>query len=167
DAAASLYNIVGFQTHLTWGEQKRILSLIPGLKDANIVRYGVMHRNTYICAPKVLLATYQAKNRKDLFFAGQMSGVEGYVESAASGILAGLNMARIVKGNEPIVLPPTCVMGSMAHYITHTHPKYFQPMNANFGIMQLLKKVNKNERKSAFAQQAIAVIKEYVTKFDE
>ncbi|MEG0315191.1 MAG: methylenetetrahydrofolate--tRNA-(uracil(54)-C(5))-methyltransferase (FADH(2)-oxidizing) TrmFO [Erysipelotrichaceae bacterium] len=167
DAAASLYNIVGFQTHLTWGEQKRILSLIPGLKDASIVRYGVMHRNTYICAPKVLLATYQAKNRKDLFFAGQMSGVEGYVESAASGILAGLNMSRVVKGNDPIVLPPTCVMGSMAHYITHTHPKYFQPMNANFGIMQLLKKVNKNERKTAFAQQAIAVIKDYVKKFDE
>lgn len=160
DAAASLYNIVGFQTHLTWGEQKRILSLIPGLENVNIVRYGVMHRNTYICSPKVLKPTYQSAFREDLFFAGQMSGVEGYVESAASGLLAGLNMANLINGKEVVTLPATCVMGAMAHYITHTHPKYFQPMNANFGIMQLEGKVKKKDRKEAYATQAVQIIQD-------
>ncbi len=165
NAAASLYNIVGFQTHLTWGEQKRILSLIPGLENVSIVRYGVMHRNTFICSPKVLKPTYQFKHRDDLFFAGQMCGVEGYVESAASGLLAGLNMANIVLGEEPVVLPPTCVMGSMAYYITNTHASYFQPMNANFGIMKLERKVKKSERKEAYGKQAIEVIKQMKGSF--
>lgn len=166
NAAASLYNIVGFQTHLTWGEQKRILSMIPGLENCQIVRYGVMHRNSYICSPKVLKQTYQSKMRDDLFFAGQMCGVEGYIESAASGLLAGLNMSLLINGKDPIVLPPTCTIGSMAYYITHTHPQHFQPMNANFGIMQLLSKVKKQDRKEALANQALAVMESYVSKFD-
>lgn len=165
NAAASLYNIVGFQTHLTWGEQKRILSLIPGLEHCNIVRYGVMHRNSYLCAPKVLRATYQHIQRDDLFFAGQMCGVEGYVESGASGLLAGMNMANVLQGKDAVVLPPTCVMGSMAHYITHADAKYFQPMNANFGIMQLLEKVNKKDRKEAMAKQALTIIDEMKGRF--
>lgn len=165
NAAASLYNIVGFQTHLTWGEQKRILSMIPGLEQASIVRYGVMHRNSYLCAPKVLRPTYQHITRDDLFFAGQMCGVEGYVESAASGLLAGMNMANIIMGKEAVVLPQTCVIGSMANYITHADPDYFQPMNANFGIMQLLEKVKKKDRKEAMAKQALSVIEEYRERF--
>lgn len=165
NAAASLYNIVGFQTHLTWGEQKRILSMIPGLENCQIVRYGVMHRNSYICSPKVLKQTYQSKIRDDLFFAGQMCGVEGYIESAASGMLAGLNMSLLMNGKEPLILPPTCTIGSMAYYITHTHPQHFQPMNANFGIMQLLTKVKKQDRKEALATQALLVVESYVSRF--
>lgn len=165
DAAASLYNIVGFQTHLKWGEQKRILSMIPGLENVEILRYGVMHRNTYMCAPRCLKPTYQSQVRDNLFFAGQMCGVEGYVESCASGLLAGLNMANRLLGKEEVILPPTTAIGSMAHYITHTNPKYFQPMNANFGIMQMDMKVKKNEKKAAYAKQALAVIDEYKDKF--
>lgn len=165
NAVATLYNIVGFQTHLKWGEQKRILSMIPGLENVSIVRYGVMHRNSYLCSPKVLRPTYQHIERDDLFFAGQLTGVEGYVESAASGLLAGLNMANLMREKECIELPSTCVMGSMAQYITHASPKYFQPMNANFGIMQLEGKVKKKDRKEAFAKQALAVIEEYQEKF--
>ena len=165
NAVATLYNIVGFQTHLKWGEQKRILSMIPGLENVSIVRYGVMHRNSYLCSPKVLRPTYQHIERDDLFFAGQLTGVEGYVESAASGLLAGLNMANLIRGKECVELPSTCVMGSMAQYITHASPKYFQPMNANFGIMQLGGKVKKKDRKEAFAKQALAVIEEYQEKF--
>lgn len=155
DAAATLYNIVGFQTHLKWPEQKRILQMIPGLENCEIVRYGVMHRNTFMCAPKCLKQTYQSQIRDNLFFAGQMCGVEGYVESTASGALAGINMARLLEEKEPIILPPTTAIGAQAYYITHTNPAYFQPMNANFGIMQLESKVKKRERKAAYAKQAI------------
>ena len=147
NAAASLYNIVGFQTHLTWPEQRRVLALIPGLENAKFARYGVMHRNTYICSPRVLKATYECKLKDNLFFAGQMTGVEGYIESAASGLLAGLNMANRMRGKECVILPPSCMLGAMAHYITHTHPKYFQPMNATYGIMQCLSKTNKHNKK--------------------
>lgn len=135
DAADTLYNIVGFQTHLTWGEQKRILRMIPGLQNAEIVRYGVMHRNSYLNSPIVLKATYQANVREGLFFAGQMTGVEGYVESAASGLLAGINMARRLSDKSCIEFPPYTMIGAMAQYITHASPKNFQPMNANFGIV--------------------------------
>ncbi|MBP3398471.1 MAG: methylenetetrahydrofolate--tRNA-(uracil(54)-C(5))-methyltransferase (FADH(2)-oxidizing) TrmFO, partial [Erysipelotrichaceae bacterium] len=116
DAAASLYNIVGFQTHLKWPEQKRIISLIPGLENANIVRYGVMHRNSYLNSPKVLKQSYQSKIREDLFFAGQMTGVEGYIESCASGLAAAVNMARLVSGKELIAFPQETIIGSMAYY---------------------------------------------------
>ena len=165
NAIASLYNVVGFQTHLKWGEQKRILSMIPGLEQVSIVRYGVMHRKSYLCAPKLLRPTYQHITRDDLFFAGQLTGVEGYVESAASGLLAGLNMANLMMGKDPVELPDTCVMGSMAQYITHASAAYFQPMNANFGIMRLLNKVKKKDRKEAFAKQALQVIEEHKESF--
>ena len=166
NAVASLYNIVGFQTHLKWGEQKRLLSMIPGLENVSIVRYGVMHRNSYLCAPKVLRPTYQHVQRDDLFFAGQLCGVEGYVESAASGLLAGMNMANLMREKAVVELPDTCVIGSIAHYITHASERYFQPMNANFGIMRLLEKVKKKERKEAFANQALSVIDTYKKEFD-
>ena len=166
NAVASLYNIVGFQTHLKWGEQKRLLSMIPGLENVSIVRDGVMHRNSYLCAPKVLRPTYQHVQRDDLFFAGQLCGVEGYVESAASGLLAGMNMANLMREKAVVELPDTCVIGSMAHYITHASERYFQPMNANFGIMRLLEKVKKKERKEAFANQALSVIDTYKKEFD-
>ena len=165
NAVASLYNIVGFQTHLKWGEQKRLLSMIPGLENVSIVRYGVMHRNSYLCAPKVLRPTYQHVQRDDLFFAGQLCGVEGYVESAASGLLAGMNMANLMREKAVVELPDTCVIGSMAHYITHASERYFQPMNANFGIMRLLEKVKKKARKEAFANQALSVIDTYKKEF--
>lgn len=167
NAAASLYNVVGFQTHLKWPEQKRVLSLVPGLENARFARYGVMHRNTYICSPKVLKATYECKLKDDLFFAGQMCGVEGYIESAASGMLAGLNMANRMRGKECVILPPSCMMGAMAHYITHTHPKYFQPMNATYGIMQYLSKTNKHNKKEVLAKQALDIIQEKKACFDE
>ena len=118
NAASSLYNIVGFQTHLLFGEQKRVFSMIPGLENAEFVRYGVMHRNTYIHSPDVLNRDFSVKNNESLYFAGQITGVEGYVESAASGLIAGINMARLMQGEAPLVFPDTCIMGSMAHYIT-------------------------------------------------
>ncbi|WP_144467048.1 FADH(2)-oxidizing methylenetetrahydrofolate--tRNA-(uracil(54)-C(5))-methyltransferase TrmFO [Bacillus toyonensis] len=164
DAAGTLYNIVGFQTHLKWGPQKEVLQLIPGLENAEIVRYGVMHRNTFINSPNLLRPTYQYKQRDDLFFAGQMTGVEGYVESAASGLLAGINAARLVKGEEPVVLSPVTAMGSMANYITATNAKNFQPMNANFGLFAPLeKKIKKKaERNEAYATRALETIRNFV-----
>ncbi len=164
NVADSLYNIVGFQTHLTWPEQKRIISMIPGLENVKIVRYGVMHRNSYINSPTSLIPTYQSKKRNDLFFAGQMTGVEGYIESAASGLLAGINCANLVNDKPLWQLEPTCMMGAMAHYITHCESKRFQPMNANFGIMKLIGKVSKHERKEAYGKQAIEVIKTWLNE---
>ena len=161
NAAASLYNLVGFQTHLKWPEQKRILQMIPGLENCHIVRYGVMHRNTYINSPLCLEPTYQSKMREDLFFAGQMTGVEGYIESAASGLNAGIQCARLVMGLQPEAFPNTCMIGAMAHYITHADPKYFQPMNANFGILPLINKVKKSERKEAYGKQALEVLDQF------
>lgn len=162
NAAASLYNIVGFQTHLTWPEQRRILSLIPGLENAKIVRYGVMHRNSYINSPVCLLPTYQSKKRADLFFAGQMTGVEGYIESAASGLLAGINMSNLLADKELWNLPSSTMMGAMAQYITHADERYFQPMNANFGIMTLNQEVKKSERKEAYGKQALDIMQQWI-----
>ncbi|WP_102262185.1 FADH(2)-oxidizing methylenetetrahydrofolate--tRNA-(uracil(54)-C(5))-methyltransferase TrmFO [Mesobacillus jeotgali] len=164
DAAGTLYNIVGFQTHLKWGPQKEVIQLIPGLENAEIVRYGVMHRNTFINSPKVLKATYQFRNREDLFFAGQMTGVEGYVESAASGMIAGINAARLVKGEEPVEFPHETAMGSMARYITTTNAKNFQPMNANFGLFpDLPEKIKgKQERNEKHASRALETIQKFV-----
>ncbi|WP_345821438.1 FADH(2)-oxidizing methylenetetrahydrofolate--tRNA-(uracil(54)-C(5))-methyltransferase TrmFO [Bacillus pumilus] len=160
DAAGTLYNIVGFQTHLKWGDQKEVFRLIPGLEEAEIVRYGVMHRNTFINSPSLLKPTYQFKNREDLFFAGQMTGVEGYVESAASGLVAGINAARFVKGEELVTLPEETAIGSMAYYITSTNKKSFQPMNANFGLLKDLgvRIKNKQERYAEYAKRAIETI---------
>lgn len=163
NAAGDLYNIVGFQTHLKWGEQKRVFSMIPGLENARFVRYGVMHRNTFLCSPEVMQATYQTKKRPDLFFAGQMTGVEGYVESAASGLYAGLNAARIAQGKDPVIFPEETMMGAMAHYITHASVKNFQPINANFGIVPKLQERirNKQERNLKISERAIDRIKKF------
>ncbi|MCM3746020.1 FADH(2)-oxidizing methylenetetrahydrofolate--tRNA-(uracil(54)-C(5))-methyltransferase TrmFO [Paenibacillus pasadenensis] len=163
NAAGTLYNLVGFQTHLKWGEQKRVFSLIPGLENAEFVRYGVMHRNTFINSPKLLEATYQFKGRDNLFFAGQMTGVEGYVESAASGLLAGLNAGRLAKGLEPLVLPQETALGSMAQYITTADFRHFQPMNANFGLFPPLEKRirNKKEKNESIANRALAALEQF------
>lgn len=164
DAAGTLYNMVGFQTHLKWGDQKRVFQMIPGLENAEIVRYGVMHRNTFINSPKVLLPTYQLKARPELFFAGQMTGVEGYVESAASGLAAGINAARLVLGEELVVFPQETAIGSMAYYITNTNTKTFQPMNVNFGLFPDLptKIRGKQERNEQHANRAIEAVKEVI-----
>ncbi|MBS6114142.1 FADH(2)-oxidizing methylenetetrahydrofolate--tRNA-(uracil(54)-C(5))-methyltransferase TrmFO [Thomasclavelia spiroformis] len=162
---ASLYNIVGFQTHLTWPEQKRIIHMIPGLENASFVRYGVMHRNSFICSPKHLLNTYQLKLANNIFMAGQITGVEGYVESAQSGIVAGINMARLLEGKEPLVFPKETVMGALANYITNASKDDFQPMKANFGILpDFPTRIKKKERKEAYATRAINTMKEFVVE---
>ncbi|AKS38036.1 tRNA (uracil-5-)-methyltransferase [Anoxybacillus gonensis] len=167
DAAGTLYNIVGFQTHLKWGAQKEVIRLIPGLEQAEIVRYGVMHRNTFINSPKLLKPTYQYKEREDLFFAGQMTGVEGYVESAASGLVAGINAAHYVFGKELVVFPQETAIGSMAHYITSANPKHFQPMNANFGLFAPLDEPMKDKKKKneRYAQRALETIRNFLKKW--
>lgn len=168
NAAGSLYNIVGFQTHLKWGEQKRIIQMIPGLENAEIVRYGVMHRNTFMNSPEFLLPTYQAQGDERLFFAGQMTGVEGYVESAASGLLAGLNAARLAQEKAPLIFPRETAMGALAYYITHTDAKHFQPMNVNFGIIaDLPERIrDKKERNEQLAQRALAHVETIKQELD-
>jgi methylenetetrahydrofolate--tRNA-(uracil-5-)-methyltransferase len=163
NAAGTLYNMVGFQTHLKWGEQKRVFRLIPGLENAEFVRYGVMHRNTFINSPRLLKPTYQYKYRDDLFFAGQMTGVEGYVESAASGLIAGINAALLVLGQEPVVFPRETVIGSMAYYVTSADPNQFQPMNANFGLLKPLAQPIKNKEKriEALATRALETLRSF------
>ncbi|MBT2761018.1 FADH(2)-oxidizing methylenetetrahydrofolate--tRNA-(uracil(54)-C(5))-methyltransferase TrmFO [Paenibacillus sp. ISL-20] len=164
NAAGTLYNLVGFQTHLKWGEQKRIISMIPGLENAEIVRYGVMHRNTFVNSPRLLEQTYQVKTRPNLYLAGQMTGVEGYVESAASGLIAGINAARAAQGQEGIVFPQESTIGSMAYYITHADPDNFQPMNANFGLLPSLEKRirNKKEKNEALASRALDGVRIFI-----
>ncbi|MGF3102550.1 FADH(2)-oxidizing methylenetetrahydrofolate--tRNA-(uracil(54)-C(5))-methyltransferase TrmFO [Rossellomorea sp. DUT-2] len=166
DAAGTLYNIVGFQTHLKWGPQKEVLQLIPGLENAEIVRYGVMHRNTFVNSPNVLKDTYQLKDHENLFFAGQMTGVEGYVESAASGLIAGINAAKLAVGESPVVFPHETAIGSMARYITTANKNNFQPMNANFGLLpDSPKKVKgKKERNEQHANRALETIQNFVKK---
>ena len=163
DAKATMYNIVGFQTHLKWPEQKRVFRLIPGLENAEFIRYGVMHRNTYINSPLVLQQNYESKIQPGLFFAGQMTGVEGYVESAGSGLVAGINAYRAFKGQEPLFFPETTELGGMAHYITHTSSKNFQPMNANFALIPTLKTRirQKKERNLALSERALAALAEF------
>jgi methylenetetrahydrofolate--tRNA-(uracil-5-)-methyltransferase len=164
----TLYNIVGFQTHLTFGEQKRIIRMIPGLEKASIVRYGVMHRNTFINSPRLLNRNYQLNARKDLYFAGQITGVEGYVESAGSGLLASVSLARQLLGQDTIVFPETTVMGSESYYISHAAISNFQPMNANFGILKPIEyKHSKKERKHLYSERALKTIKEIAQKIKE
>ena len=155
--AGTLYSLVGFQTNLKWGEQRRILRMIPGLQNAEFERYGMMHRNTFINAPVHLRPTLQFKRRDDLFFAGQITGVEGYVGNIGTGLLAGVNAANLVLGRPLWQLPPTTMLGALCHYITHAAPKDFQPMKANFGILPPLEKPprNKRERKRAYAERAM------------
>lgn len=157
NASASMYNIVGFQTHLKFGEQKRVFSLIPGLANAVFVRYGKMHRNTYISSPEVLNSTYETKLCENLFFAGQMTGVEGYVESAGSGLVAGINASLRAIGESPIVFPKNTAIGSMAHYITSTSAKNFQPMNASYSLMPQLEKKIRNKQERHLMQSKIAL----------
>jgi methylenetetrahydrofolate--tRNA-(uracil-5-)-methyltransferase len=164
NASATLYNMVGFQTHLKWGDQSRVFQMIPGLENAEIVRYGVMHRNTYINSPNFLKPTYQAKKRDTLFFAGQITGVEGYVESAAAGLIAGINATRLLEGKEPLVFPENTAVGALAHYITHTSADNFQPMNATFGLLPPLEKKirNKREKNEMISERALNALSDFV-----
>ena len=161
----TMYNIVGFQTHLTFSEQKRIIRMIPGLENAEIIRYGIMHRNTFINAPSAINASYQSKKRPDLFFAGQISGVEGYVESIASGLVAGLNMFRLLNDLPLLEFPIETAIGAQAHYIANALVSEFQPMNVNFGIFPELKeKHKKNQRKELYVKRALEKINDFIDK---
>ena len=153
----TLYNIVGFQTHLKWGEQNRVFSMIPGLENAEFVRYGVMHRNTYINSPKLLSLTMQMKQYPNIMFAGQITGVEGYIESASSGLVAGINMSRMMKNLQPLTFPKTTAHGALCHYINDETNKNFQPMNINFGIFPELgiRIKSKVERYGIYAERAL------------
>lgn len=164
NATASLLNLVGFQTRLKWGEQRRVFRMIPALHSAEIVRYGVMHRNTFVNSPRVLKPTYQTRVREDLFLAGQMTGVEGYVESAAAGLIAGINAARLALGEEPVVPPAETMLGSLARYITSADPEHFQPMNANFGLLPPLPERvrGKEARRKAQVERALEAISKWV-----
>ena len=164
DAAGTLYNIVGFQTHLKWGAQKKVIQLIPGLENVDIVRYGVMHRNTFINSPDVLNEKYELINNDRIQFAGQMTGVEGYVESAASGLVAGINLAHKLLGKGEVIFPRETMIGSMAYYISHAkNEKNFQPMNANFGLLPSLDRriKDKKERYEAQAYRALDYLENF------
>ena len=156
--AGDHYSLVGFQTQLKWGEQERVLRMIPGLARAEFVRFGMVHRNTYINGPTVLRETWQAKRRDDLFFAGQISGVEGYVESAASGLLAGINAAALALGGAPMAAPRTTAIGALAYYVSHASAGHYEPSNITFGIMEPLASPprNKLDRKTALSARALA-----------
>ncbi len=157
--AGNLYNLVGFQTNLKYPDQQRVFRLIPGLEKAEFVRYGQMHRNTFIASPMLLRPTLQFTNRDDLFFAGQITGVEGYMGNIATGLLAGLNAALFFKGQSLMTLPPTTMLGALCNYVTHADLKDFQPMKANFGILPPLATINrlgKRERAKAYADRALA-----------
>ncbi len=156
---SSLYNIVGFQTNLKWKEQNRIIKLIPGLENATIYRYGVMHRNTFINAPKHLLPTMQLKENKQVFIAGQLSGVEGYIESSASAIIAAINAVRLFKNENLVTLPLETVMGSLINYICTANEKSFQPMNSNYGIL-----TNKNKDKMILKDLSLNALKDWIEK---
>ena len=167
--AGNLYNLVGFQTNLKYPEQKRVLQLIPGLENAEFVRYGQMHRNTFIASPKFLQPTLQFRGREDLFFAGQLTGVEGYMGNIATGLLAGANTARIHKGQPPLALPQTTMLGALCHYVTHADLKDFQPMKANFGILPALDETNrlgKRERAKAYADRALLDLEQALTSHE-
>ena len=167
--SASLYNLVGFQTNLKWGSQKELIQSIPGLENANIVRYGVMHRNTFINSPKSLNPTLQSRKNKNIFFAGQITGTEGYTESIASGLLAGINMAKYILGEELIELPQETVLGALTHYITFEGHTSFQPINSNWGIladMEMDRKIRKNKKmkNELLAKRALETIKTFANK---
>lgn len=159
NAEGTIYNMVGFQTRLKWPEQQRVFRMIPGLTNAEFLRYGVMHRNSFINAPRHLRSTFQLRINERLFFAGQMTGVEGYVESAASGLMAGVNAARLAGNGEPLVFPSKTCHGALAHYITSCDPMHFQPMNINFGLLpplaHLPRRTRKPEKKRLLAQRAL------------
>ncbi|MBI2883339.1 MAG: methylenetetrahydrofolate--tRNA-(uracil(54)-C(5))-methyltransferase (FADH(2)-oxidizing) TrmFO [Candidatus Methylomirabilis oxyfera] len=153
----TMYNMVGFQTRLKWGEQRRILRTVPGLKSADFLRYGSIHRNTFINAPTLLLETMQLKGDPGIFLVGQLTGVEGYLDSAGTGLLAGVNAARLLRGETPVVLPETTALGSLIRHICHANPRDFQPMNVNFGLLPPLDEPirSKRERRQALAARAL------------
>jgi methylenetetrahydrofolate--tRNA-(uracil-5-)-methyltransferase len=158
--AGDHYSLVGFQTQLKWGEQARVLTMVPGLEGAEFVRYGMVHRNTYINGPRVLRETWQTKTRSDLFFAGQISGVEGYVESAASGLMAGRNAAAIAREESPSVPPRTTAIGALAYYVSHADPRHYQPTNITFGIIAFPESgsLRAKDRKLAVSQHALKAL---------
>ena len=164
NTAGSMYNLVGFQTNLKFPEQKRVFSLIPALHKAEFTRYGVMHRNTFLCSPKILDSDFSVKENKNLFFAGQITGVEGYMESAASGIMAGINAANTVLGKKTVVLPDTSMIGALSRYISNPEVKKFQPMGANFGVLPELENRprDKKERGKAYAERALNDLDNYL-----
>ncbi len=161
--AGTLYNMVGFQTNLRWSEQKRVFSLIPGLEGAEFVRFGQMHRNTFLASPALLEPTLQFRGRGDLFFAGQMIGTEGYVGSTMSGLVAGLNAARVSRGEAPLIFPLTTMVGALCHYVSHSEASLFQPMKANFGLLPEieLRSRRKRERHEALARRAQAALQAF------
>jgi methylenetetrahydrofolate--tRNA-(uracil-5-)-methyltransferase len=169
--AGDHFSLVGFQTQLKWGEQARVLKMIPGLEQAEFVRFGVVHRNTYINGPRVLRETWQTKFRPDLLFAGQISGVEGYVESAASGLIAGRTAAALVRGDEPSVPPRTTAIGALSYYVSHADPRGYQPTNITFGIMPppdadaYGRRLKKDERKTATSIRALAALDEWIQQY--
>ena len=167
NSAKTLFNLVGFQTNLKWGAQKELLQSIPGLENVSIVRYGVMHRNTFINSPNLLKPTLQTREREDLFFAGQITGTEGYTESIASGLLAGINMARLLSGETLLDLPLDTMLGALTHYITNPEHTNFQPINSNWGIVppvELPKKERKNKKLKGelMANRALDTLKNYL-----
>ena len=166
--SATLYNLVGFQTNLTWGEQERVFRLIPGLANAEFVRFGQMHRNTFINAPALLLPTMQLRKRDDLFLAGQITGTEGYVGSVASGFVAGLNAARFADGLSPVSFPGTTMIGALCNYVSNASPEGFQPMKANFGLLPSLDPPvrKKRERYAAYASRGLADLQRFVDAQD-
>ncbi|MCB9459839.1 MAG: methylenetetrahydrofolate--tRNA-(uracil(54)-C(5))-methyltransferase (FADH(2)-oxidizing) TrmFO [Anaerolineaceae bacterium] len=167
--AGTLYNIVGFQTNIRWAEQAEILKMIPGLQDADFIRLGQMHRNTFINAPTLLHATMQFRKRENLYFGGQITGVEGYAGNIATGLLASINLARQLSGKSAWVPPITTMIGSLSHYVTHAEPKDFQPMKANFGIFPPLEKhvKGKRDRKQAYAERALKDMAESIKALDD
>lgn len=164
--AGTLYNLVGFQTNLKWPEQKRVFRLIPGLERAEFARYGQMHRNTFLNAPSLLWPTLQFRGRDDLLFAGQITGVEGYVGNAGTGLVAGVNAARLMRGEAPLVFPTETMLGALCHYVTHADPASFQPMKANFGLLPPLANPprGKRERYAAYSQRALAMLDHWVAE---
>ncbi len=166
NSGGTLYNIVGFQTNLKFGEQKRVFSMIPGLANAEFVRYGVMHRNSFINSPKLLNADFSFRNRENLFFAGQITGTEGYMESAAGGIMAGLNMARFLQGKEKIILPEETMIGALSRYISDENMTDFQPMGANMGILPDINEriKDKQERYQKIADRALEAFENYMER---
>ena len=175
NSSATLYNIVGFQTHLKWPEQRRVFGMIPGLEHAEFLRYGVMHRNTFLNSPQHMRPTLQLKGTDNLLFAGQMTGVEGYVESASSGLIAGINAARLADGREPLVFPEESCHGALSHYITTSEAKHFQPMNVNFGILPVMDMrdangkyiKDKKMKKQKLADRALSAIDSFRIKIGE
>lgn len=166
---ATLFNLVGCQTRLKWGEQKRVFRMIPALRNAEFVRYGVMHRNTFVNSPKVLMPTFQMRDYNHVFLAGQITGVEGYMESTASGLLAGINAWRLANGLKPLTLPEDTVLGALAKYICTADPKHFQPMNANFGVLPPLEQRirDKQARKEAYVERALQSLEEFLSQVGE